>query len=174
MDNFRIVYHSLDNKLAYAAAVENQIKRLDALRKTDGIELTGPAEDAIQNGISAGEALLASDYTLEACVEMNEKLGAAFDDAMANANAMKAMQAAIDNFYNGYGEFCDDEETYCTPAIKKEADDVDAAYNAEDYYDYEIKGDKVVFHFAENGLTGAVRSPRRVSTELQKYIESIT
>lgn len=28
-------------------------------------------------------------------------------------------------------------------------------YNAEDYYDYEIKGDKVIFHFTENGLTGA-------------------
>ncbi len=162
MDNFRIVYHSLDNKLAYAAAVENQIKRLDALRKTDGIELTGPAEDAIQNGISAGEALLASDYTLEACVEMNEKLGAAFDDAMANANAMKAMQTAIDNFYNGYGEFCDDEETYCTPAIKKEADDVDAAYNAEDYMDYTTEGVKE-FTNKINYLIDAMKVPAEVA-----------
>ncbi|MBR6358909.1 MAG: polysaccharide deacetylase family protein [Lachnospiraceae bacterium] len=51
-------------------------------------------------------------------------------------------------------------QTYKTDALgdsltSSEFASYETLYNAEDYYDYEIKDDKVVFHFAENRLTGA-------------------
>lgn len=137
MDNFKVVYKSLENVEAFAAAVQNQLNRIDALRSAEGNEMTGPAEDALQDGFAAGEALLEGAYTIESCKAMIDRLVAAYDDAVANINTMKLLEPAYENFYNSYFEYVDNgDEVLCTDAVAKDAIANDAIYNDGTYTEY--------------------------------------
>ncbi len=117
LDNFKLYYYSLENVEAFAAAVRNQIARLESL-KAEGLDLTEPAQDALDYGIDEAEKLLEGKYDLEQCRAMNEKLAGVYNDVTANALAMRNYKTAWDafemNYYNGYDETC-------TPAIAAEA-----------------------------------------------------
>lgn len=107
MDNFKVIYHSLDNKLAMATALEGLIAQANEVK--DG-GLTQPADDALFNAITKAEDVVADIETVskEDCSEAFDKLLAAIDDAKANVKAMAECETVYyEQFSSAFGEFAE-------------------------------------------------------------------
>lgn len=133
LDNFKLYYYSLNNVEAFAAAVENQITRLEGLNPND---YSDPVFNDVTGGIAEARTMLNNGgYTIDQCKEMNTKLGDIYNDAIANGNVIKALTAARDNFESIYFDNAYDP-VLCTAAVKAEADKVYAILDETAYMAY--------------------------------------
>ena len=125
MDNFKVVYHSLDNKLALAAALEALVGQAEEVQNGG---LTDPADDALYKSITTAEnvAKNVENETKESIDAAYSALLAAIDDAKANAKAIAEVDAIyLEKFAGVYDEFKEN----ATPDAAKRADEADANYS---------------------------------------------
>lgn len=122
MDNFKIVYHTLDNKLALAAAIEGLIEVAQGLT-----DLTDPADEAMYKSVkTAKDVVEAIDATsTEDAKSAFDALAAAIDDARANIKIQADYENEFWDFCGIYDEFADN----AIPAVAKRADEANAKYD---------------------------------------------
>lgn len=122
MDNFKIVYHTLDNKLALAAAIEGLIEVAQGLT-----DLTDPADEAMYKSVkTAKDVVEAIDATsTEDAKSAFDALAAAIDDARANIKIQADYENEFWDFCGIYDEFKDN----AIPAVAKRADEANAKYD---------------------------------------------
>lgn len=124
VDNFKVTYHSLDNKIALGAALESLIASANEMKEG----LTYPAQDAIYESIKGAEAVV---ETIEGASKEDvqtayDALAAAIDDAVANAKAQKDCETYYYETFSGIYAECGET---AMPAVIARATAADEKYD---------------------------------------------
>lgn len=126
MDNFKVTYYSLDNKLASAAALEGLIASTEEMS-----DMTIPAKDALDASVETAQKVVdgIDGASLDDIKAAMEALQAAIDDANANK---KAYTDADNYYYDTFSAIYEEKGEECTTAVKAKADATNAQYENMD------------------------------------------